>query len=102
MENKLIVLECVRVKFYSSHDEDAFFEWINKITSIKKIKGVGDKVMLFVAKEGIVNDEIFDLYALFKRYGIKTNQINQVVDSKNLDFFNTHKNDFHINRYPIE
>lgn len=38
------IVECKRVVFYSPYDEDAFFEWLKKIKSVKKICGSRDSL----------------------------------------------------------
>ncbi|MHB9020196.1 MAG: hypothetical protein ACYC3G_05020 [Minisyncoccota bacterium] len=100
MNNKNIILECKRVKFFSPHDEDAFFEWSKKITCITNVKGKGDKILLFISRPKIENEELFDLYALFYRYKINKKQLEVFLNDANRELYYKHKNNYSINIYP--
>ncbi len=59
-----ITVECKRVKFYSTFDEDAFFEWIKKIKSIKDVKGKLDKIIFFFKADTLKQDELRQSYSI--------------------------------------
>ncbi len=100
MENSHIVLECKRVKFFSRRDEDAFFEWAKKIKSIKLIKGVGDKIQLYVGKQEISNEDFRDIIALFNRYKVDMKQLELFLNESNEHLYYEYKKRYLINIYP--
>jgi hypothetical protein len=79
--NNLIILECKKIRFYSTNDKNAFFEWIKKAKYIKEFKGEKDKILLYVKKK-LTNPEALDLVALFRRYKINTKQLEIFFDSE--------------------
>jgi hypothetical protein len=95
-----ITVECKRVKFYSPFDEDAFFEWIKKIKSIKDVKGKLDKIILFFKTDELKQDELDNLVALFRRYKINLKLLHQFVSKKNKEDYEYFKDCYHINMYP--
>ena len=53
MSVKKIFLTCKSVMFYSTKDEDAFFEWVKKITCIERFWGKGNNFFIFYSKKRI-------------------------------------------------
>jgi hypothetical protein len=80
-------IECKRVKFYSPHDEDAFFEWINKIKSVTKYDGKLDELYLYIKNKNISNKDLRELIALFYRYNIDMKQLRIFLTKKNKEWF---------------
>ncbi len=76
-------LTCKRVIFYSSLDEDMFFDWIKKIQCIEKFEGARDELYLDLVNRELDYDEMKNLIAFFRRYKIKMNQLEQFVNEKN-------------------
>jgi len=69
--NKEVIIIATPLRFYCTHDEEAFFEWLNKIPDIIRIQGVGKELHLyFDAKEKSL-EVIRSLYGAFKRYKFK-------------------------------
>ena len=83
----MVKLVCKRVGYYSLLDEDAFFEWINKIKCVKKFEGIGDELHLYVAKSYVSQTCIRELFSLFRRYKIDTHQLRQLATNKNHSWF---------------
>lgn len=102
MQESENVIVCKRVKFYSTFDEDAFFEWIQKIKSIVSCIGVRDTIELTIANEKLNEDEVYELFSLFRRYKIRTKQLEMFLDFENKEALSWHKSGSHINMYPAK
>ena len=63
------ILELKRVRFYSDADESAFFAFARSITSVQKVAGSRDAILLHVAARPS-QQSLGDLIALFERYGV--------------------------------
>ncbi len=88
MSKNNIKLICRAVSFFSQGDEHAFFEWINKITSIVKYNGVLDELHLFVKSKNINDGDLRELIALFYKYEIKdATQLQIFLNAKNKKWF---------------
>lgn len=87
-----IVLVCKAVRYFAPHDEDAFFEWIKKISSIKKFNGVYDELYLFIDSNNIPDTDLDSLIGLFYRYKIKNmNQLKVFLNEQNKSWFYENK-----------
>ncbi len=95
----MVKLICKKVLFYSSGDEDIFFEWISKIKSIKKFEGVGDELHLYLRSSRISDKGLRELSALFHRYSIDTKQLQQFINEKNSLWYQDEPGSHH-NVYP--
>lgn len=84
MEDKTITLRLRAVEFGSNTDELLFWEWIKRIQCVYNVYGKGWDTMLEVHSDRVSEDDLENLYALFKRYRVK--KINQ------LDKLNTQTN----------
>ena len=83
----VIKLVCKAVWFYSHHDEDAFFEWIKKIPSIKKFEGIRDELYLYMESSIILDDDLRELVALFYRYKVDMKQLAVFLNDNNSEWF---------------
>ncbi len=66
-------------------DEDIFFEWIKRITCIKKIEGAGEELYLDLVEHDLEYEDMKNLIALFYRYKINMKQLAKFVNEKNKD-----------------
>ena len=98
MKKNEILIECKRVRFYSSYDEDAFFEWLKKIKNVKSVRGKGDSILFTVSS--LSDKELHNLIGLFRRYKIEMNDLEQVLNSSQQKLFNEYQKGHHINVYP--
>lgn len=93
-----MIIECKKVKFYATYDEDAFFEYLKKIKSVTSFKGKKDSIYMTI--ENLTDDDLCNLVGLFRRYKIKLDNLsNQLNDSHKNIFEQCHKG-HHINVYP--
>src|SRR5271170_7459919 len=81
--NNLIYLTCKRVTYYTLQDEDAFFEWIKKIKSIKRFEGACDELYLDLVSDKLPDDDLRELLALFYRYKVDMKQLAQFLTDDN-------------------
>ncbi|GAB7125547.1 hypothetical protein JCM19000A_00540 [Silvimonas sp. JCM 19000] len=88
-ESKNIVeLAAREIIFYSTHDEQSFFEWIKKIPCVEEYSGRGDTLFLYVKRDLLDEDMLRDLIALFHRYGIEMGQLRKFDDESFSEWFN--------------
>lgn len=80
---KKIVLICTPLRFYTQNDEALLFEWIQKIKSIKNVKGIGKELHLFFASNQIPNDDLLDLIGVFDRYKFDNKQLKVFANEQN-------------------
>ena len=64
----LIELEADSVRYFSENDELAFFNWLQKISCVKKYEGRGTTLHIFVDTNAINDVDLRELLALFRRY----------------------------------
>ena len=84
-------LLCKQVKFYARKDEDAFFEWIEKIECIDHTSGAGDELYLHIASDQLHDQDLRDLLALFFRYQIDMRQLSRYLCDDNKKWFYDNK-----------
>ncbi|MFQ6397593.1 hypothetical protein ACLMAJ_29625 [Nocardia sp. KC 131] len=74
MSDTEIALEATGVVYRSSHDEAAFFEWLDKIPAVRSYKG--ELRTLYITVDASADDEsIYELVALFHRYHVDMSQL---------------------------
>ncbi len=84
LETKLL---CKGVYYYSSHDEDAFFEWLKKISSITSMSFNLDELYLHFASDVIPDDDFREIIGLFYRYKIDMKQLQVFINNDNREWF---------------
>lgn len=68
---KDFILVCKSVKFYCYKDEEAFFDWANRIACIEKTVKCGKYIYLHLGTDLISDLDLDDLIAFFYRYKVK-------------------------------
>jgi hypothetical protein len=92
--NKIYIL-CKKVQFYSSFDEDAFFEWIKKIDCIDNYEGADNELYLDIACLDLHDHDLRDLISLLYRYNIDMKQLKMFLNDKNTEWFTNPKAYWH-------
>jgi len=82
-----IKLICSSVWYYSKHDEELFFEWIQHIKTIIRIDGIGNELHLYLNHQDIPDDDLREIIALFYRYKIDMKQLHIFLNDKNREWF---------------
>ena len=91
----MLTLICKSVSYYSSFDEDLFFDWIKKIPSIKNHVGKHNELYLYLENTQISDDDLRELLALFYRYKIKDmKQLQLFLNDSNRKWFYENKKAF--------
>lgn len=85
------ILVCKSVRFYARKDEDAFFEWINKIKCIEKTSAKGRELYLHIACDDLHEYDLRDLLALFYRYKIDMKRLKMFLNEDNKSWFYENK-----------
>lgn len=86
-EEKVIPLEAARVRFFSTYDEAAFFEWLKKLPCIISCEGIGRVIHLQVNAGSVDEDALRELLSLFRRYGIAMQQLSAFDQDQFADWF---------------
>ena len=100
MVNQEGIIECKRVKFYCPDDKSAFFDWLEKIKIIKEIKGKKDSILLILNNRTINDQELGSLVALFRRYKIKMENLEVLINDSNKNVFQYYQVGYSICVYP--
>jgi len=83
-----IKITCKSVLYHSPVDEECFFQWLEKIISIKHIDGVRDELYLYFESSDIPDQDLRELLSFFYRYKIKNmNQLSLFLNDKNKKWF---------------
>lgn len=70
-----MVLKATGIQYGSTHDEDAFFEWLAKIPAVTQFHG-RVRTLYIHLDPAVVDDEVLrDLIALFHRYDVDLRQL---------------------------
>jgi hypothetical protein len=72
--------------FYSRNDEDHFFGWLQSISGIEKVTGVGETLEITVRRP-LERDSLHDLIALLTRYGLDRRPLKPLCDEQPGDYF---------------
>lgn len=86
-----IILNCIGPTYYSRKDEDAFFEWIEKIKCIRKVSGAGRNLYLQIIADDLYESDLRDILALFYRYKIDMKQLHIFLNKNNKSWFYDNK-----------
>lgn len=70
---KRIILVCKPLRFYTTNDEDLFFNWLKKIKCIEDYKGVGNALHVLIKSKKIEDSELLELFGIFDRYNLMQN-----------------------------
>lgn len=82
-----VILICTPLTFYAQNDENAFFEWLQKIPCIEKYEGIGKELHLHIPKKEISDDNLLELFGIFQRYNFDQSQLKIFQNKKNEDLF---------------
>ena len=91
---KSIKLICKRISFYSTFDDDAFFEWLKKISCVSNVKGFGEELYINVDKSKITEIDLREILALFYRYNVEMKQLGDFLNDENKPWFFDNKEAF--------
>ena len=89
MENNIIVLRADSVKYCSQFDEDAFFEWLNKIQCISQYDGEGSILYIYILRNLVDDCCLREVLAIFYRYNIDMKQLVVFMTKKNKGWLST-------------
>ncbi len=70
-----VELEAVGVRYFSPCDEEAFFEWLNKLPFVVRYEGRGRSLYISVNSMAVDEDGLREMLALFRRYGVGLRQL---------------------------
>lgn len=68
----LLILICKDVKFYTRIDAHTFFDWIQGVSAVEKVKVIGDEIYIWVKNTNLSYLDLNKIVSLFVRYNIQT------------------------------
>lgn len=86
MDNR-VTLILTPLIFYSAYDEDAMFEWLNKIKSVISYRGIGRELHVYVVSKNIPKLDLIELMGLFDRYGYSIEPLKVFMNEENKRLF---------------
>lgn len=87
LKNKEVKLICKSVTYHSMIDEEMFFTWLYKISSIIKSDGVGDEFCIYFKNCLIPDKDLREIISLFYRYKVDMKQLQVFLNTKNKKWF---------------
>jgi hypothetical protein len=75
------------VSFFHQNDERAFFEWLERIPCVSSVRGEGADGLVVRLKHRPGKDDLWQLLALCRRYGIDMRQLAKFETPQNRDWF---------------
>jgi hypothetical protein len=91
---EIVRLVCKSTFFYSTFDDDAFFEWLKKISCVSNIGGVGEERYIDVDKNKLTEMDLREILALFYRYDVDMEQLGAFLSDENKSWFFDNKEAF--------
>jgi hypothetical protein len=61
--------------YWSPGDEDAHFQWMQRIGCVREVKGVGRRLFLDIATDRVSEADLRELQAIYRRYGGDLSQL---------------------------
>jgi hypothetical protein len=87
MKYEKTTLICTPLRFYTTSDEELFFEWLKKIECIKEFKGIGRELHLHILSKKISDNDLLNLMGIFDRYKFDSQQLRIFINENNKEFF---------------
>ena len=75
------------VTFYHTQDELMFLEWLSRIPCVEYVDGHGSYGLVACLKRRPGKDDLRQLLALFRRYGLDMRQLAKFETAKNREWF---------------
>jgi hypothetical protein len=69
--------------YWSEGDEQAHFEWMQRIPCVRDVRGQGTRVYLTIAEDDVSDEDVRELTALYRRYDGDTAQLARLNGNKN-------------------
>ena len=88
--NKKVLL-CKKIIFHSPKDQEAFWEWIKKISAIDEIVKKEHVIFLHLNNSRVNNHTLDNLLGLFYRYNLEMTQLARFLNGKNKSWFYDNK-----------
>lgn len=64
-----------------------FFDWLVRITSVVRVDGQGDAILIHISSRRISENNLRELLALFRRYKVRMAQLAQFESDLNRRWF---------------
>jgi hypothetical protein len=68
-------LDCTAVDLYTQLDKTNMFKWMERISCVKEIIGLGPVIYLYVNAKEINHENVLELEGLFSRYNFDIDQL---------------------------
>ena len=70
-------------RYWSPGDEKAHFDWMQSIPCVRDVQGEGVRVYLYIDLDAVTVADIYELDALYRRYGGDRDQLARLKESSN-------------------
>jgi len=82
-----VELEATGVRFFSQGDEGAFFGWLDKLPCVVQYEGRNQTLYISVKVVAVDEDDLREILALFRRYGVGLRQLANLDRDEFADWF---------------
>lgn len=76
-----------QLHFYSTGDEDAFFNWLQSIPEVISVTGKGRELFIRLRSPLLPSDSLRELIGIYWRYGGRMCELAQFADDSNRAWF---------------
>jgi hypothetical protein len=73
--------------YFSAGDERSFFEWLDRIPCIERVRGEGDGLQVLLKPAPVSDASLRELIAVFHRYGLDKLPLKQFLSAENAGWF---------------
>jgi hypothetical protein len=74
-------------RFFSSGDEDVFFDWLGRIRCVEEVRGEGEALQVLFKSAAVSDPDLRELIAVFQRYRLDPSQLKQFLTAENAGWF---------------
>jgi hypothetical protein len=80
-------LEVNGLRFFSTGDEDAFFDWLGRIRCVEAVRGEGEMLHVLFKAAAVSDPDLRELIALCHRYRLDSSPLKQFLSAENAGWF---------------
>jgi hypothetical protein len=70
MTSSVLQIEATNLRYYSQHDEDVFFQWLDSIACVEGYRGHLRTLYIRIAEDILTEEEVREFVALYHRYNL--------------------------------
>lgn len=74
------------MRYYSSKDEEAFFNWLQSVPGVMSVHGIGRELHIRTRSSRMGQEALRELVALYRRYGGRLRELEMFVTPANKEW----------------